>query len=115
MKSLFRNLLDVESHFKAMIPEIENFIKAARVVCGVTENISGLVFQSCGADTGVLGMNVRKYRSAVQQINHTHCRQLEENLHNLITEPLIFQLESFEEHRQNLKKYLDLMKIQHCF
>ena len=29
------------------------------MVCGVTENISGLVFQSCGADTGVLGMNVR--------------------------------------------------------
>ena len=110
MKSLFRNMLDVESHFKAMIPEIESFIKAARVVCGVTENISGLVFQSCGADTGVLGMNVRKYRSAVQQINHTHCRQLEENLHNLITEPLIFQLESFEEHRQNLKKYLEQNK-----
>ena len=59
MKSLFRNMLDVESHFKAMIPEINSFIKAARVVCGVTENISGLVFQSCGADTGVLGMNVR--------------------------------------------------------
>jgi hypothetical protein len=83
MKSLFRNMLDVESHFKAMIPEINSFIKAARVVCGVTENISGLVFQSCGADTGVLGMNVRGSFNHIPHSYHYTLKHHEYRLYDL--------------------------------
>eukprot|EP00939_MAST-03C_sp_MAST-3C-sp1_P002817 g2817.t1 len=109
--SLYTNMLDVEAKFKGLVSQMTQFVRSVRNMCGVTEVVSRLIFEGCGADEGDLGLNVRKYRSTVQTIAHRHCGQLEENLQITVTEPLKFQLESFDMHRNQVAAYIEQNKI----
>ena len=79
MQTYFKNMLEVESKFEALIPQMSDFIGSIRTMCGVTESVSRLVFEGCGADDSDLGLNVRKYRSTCQKIAVTRLAQLEES------------------------------------
>eukprot|EP00941_MAST-03F_sp_MAST-3F-sp1_P000401 g401.t1 len=108
LRELYQNMLGVESNFLALHAEIRNFVAAVRYLCGVTINISTLVFESCGGDDSALGFTVRQFRQGAQQLEGTAAAQMIEDLHNLVAEPMNFHLENFAETKRRVREFIKM-------